>query len=131
MPISEMLPHKTKPKCKRLGLSVEESLDILDIDKKLNITYADEKRGAIDTLRNAIGGEIELGELLEDFETNQCYVRVYKTKCHFQSEDLYVLTSVHKNNDKILIRFGNACQIACIKNSYRIEKYIFKREQGI
>lgn len=75
--------------------------------------------------------DIELGELLEDFETNQCYVRVYKTKYHFQSEDLYVLTSVHKNNGKYLIRFGNACQIACIRNSYRIEKYIFKREQGI
>lgn len=54
MSISAMLTHKTKPKCKRLGLTIEEALDILDIDKKLNISYADEKRGAIEVLRNFV-----------------------------------------------------------------------------
>lgn len=121
MSVSEMLPHKTKPKCKRLGLSIEESLDILDIDKKLKLSYADLKRGAIETIRKELANnEIKLVEFVESFETNQCWVSIYKSDKHYKNEYIYVLTSVHKNNGKILIRFGNAAQIASIRNSYRV-----------
>lgn len=64
--------------------------------------------------------EIKLTEFVESFETNQCWVSIYKTEKHYKGEQIYVLTSVHKNNGKYLIRFGNAAQIASIRNSYRI-----------
>ncbi len=64
--------------------------------------------------------EIKLVEFVESFETNQCWVSIYKSDKHYKNEYIYVLTSVHKNNGKILIRFGNAVQIASIRNSYRV-----------
>ena len=66
--------------------------------------------------------EIKLEELVERFETNHCWVSVHKSDKRYKNEQIYVLTSVHKNNGKTLIRFGNAVQIASIKNSYRAVK---------
>lgn len=104
-------------KKKRVGLTIEESLDILDID--LNpYAYRSDKRGAISVLRKALAGEVQV-EYIEGFETSQCLVSIYKTNLHYLNDAIYVLTSVHKNNDKLLVRFGNASQIACIKNSYK------------
>ena len=83
--------------------------------------------------RQLFSGEIETSELVESFETNQCFVSVYKTGKRCLGEEILVLTSIHKNNDKILIRFGNAVQIACIRNTYKIvnqrPEYTFQREQ--
>lgn len=123
-----------KPKKKREGLTLEESLDILDIDKRSRTSLADEKRGAIEVVKKALSGEIQLLEFVESFETSQCWVNIFKTDKHYLTEDIYVITSVHKNNGKYLIRFGNACQIANIRDTYKKynseKEYIFQREQG-
>lgn len=71
-------------------------------------------------MKRKMKNEIKLVEFVESFETNQCWVSIYKSDKHYKNEYIYVLTSVHKNNGKYLIRFGNACQIASIRNSYKI-----------
>ena len=64
--------------------------------------------------------QLKLTEKIESFETSQCYVNIYKTDKRFMTEEIYVITSVHKKYGKLLIRFGNAAQIASIRNTYRI-----------
>lgn len=58
--IAVMLEHKTKPKCKTIGITLEEALDILDYDNiKYHTSYACDKRGAIEVVRETIKGGIK------------------------------------------------------------------------
>ena len=59
-----------------------------------------------------------LTKIVERFETTQCFVSIYETDLQYLGNQLYILKSVHKNNGKSIVRFGNACQIACMKNTY-------------
>lgn len=119
MMIQEMLKHKTKPKCKTLGLTLEQSLDILDVDKN-PYAYRAEKRGAIDIVRKYLDmKQIVSMELLNAYDTCQCKLYVYKTRTTVMNETLMVLVSIHKNVDKVNVRFGNECQLNAMLKSYR------------
>ena len=69
---------------------------------------------------NVINQSVRLTEKIESFETSECFVSIYKTDLECLGEEIQVLTSVHKNNGKLLVRFGNPAQIACIKRTYRV-----------
>ena len=112
--------NKNKHKCIKMDISLKDALDILDYDKKMKASHADEKRGAIYTIRKLL--EIRQSmilELLEVYDTCQCKLYFYKTRAIVMNECLFVLVSIHKNKEKINVRFGNRCQIDTMLKSYR------------
>lgn len=111
-----MYKYETFSKNITLGMTEKDYKKMCDEAQRLGISRNEWLR------RELFSGEIETTELVESFETSQCFVSVYKTGKRCLGEEILVLTSIHKNNDKIIVRFGNALQIACIKNSYRVIK---------
>ena len=61
-------------------------------------------------------------KLVKEFETNQCRVYVYDTGFAVDYDHIYCIRSYHKNNDKVLTRFGTRQQVESIVATYRIEK---------
>lgn len=102
------------------NLSLEEALEILDIDKKLKSSYANEKRGAIFTINQYLKMRNSMVlALVNIYETCQCKLYVYTSRTIVMEEPIMVLQSIHKNNDKINVRFGTPSQIEQILNTYR------------
>lgn len=58
-------------------------------------------------------------ELIEEFDTNQCHVLVYKTGYACLGIDVFCIESRHLANGKILVRFGTSEQINQICNTYK------------
>ena len=118
--LKERTKKMKKNKNIKPNISLDDALDILDIDKKLKLSYANEKRGAIYTVRKLL--EIRQSmilELLDVYDTCQCRLYLYKTRTTVMNEPLFVLVSIHKNKEKINVRFGNQCQIETMLKSYR------------
>lgn len=44
----------SKPKWANIHLTLEQALNVLDIDRQLNVSYASDKRGAIHIIRKAL-----------------------------------------------------------------------------
>lgn len=86
--IAIMLEHKTKPKCKTLGLTLNQALDILDYDKKGKLSSAADKRGAIEVVRNA------LAPLPKDKETSEI---IYSMIDAIKRVEALQLTAIFKN----------------------------------
>ena len=61
-------------------------------------------------------------ELINKFNTTQCELSLYDTKYKCCGVNIYMLISVHKRNNKQLIRFGTQQQIESMLNSYNLKK---------
>ena len=57
-------------------------------------------------------------ELVKEFETTQCVVKVYNTGFCVDWYHIYCITSYHKKNGNTLTRFGNIEQIESILRTY-------------
>lgn len=59
---------------------------------------------------------------IKEFETNKCIVTVYDTGMILFDEQLFVVQSLHKNNDNLNTRFANEKQLKNLISTYHIEK---------
>ena len=68
--------------------------------------------------------DIKNVKLVESFETNQCFVSIFETELSYYNEKLFMLISIHKNNYKMNVRYGNELQITGMKNTDRNRREI-------
>ena len=67
--------------------------------------------------------KISFERYIDQFETNQCHVSVMKTRMEDNYGNLlYIITSTHKKDGKVLVRFGTKSQIDQMIKTYKKEK---------
>lgn len=57
-------------------------------------------------------------ELIRDFDTKLCNVKIYKTDLIIDGEEMYVIKSTTLRNGQLLVRFGNYLQTNSIIRTY-------------
>ena len=62
--------------------------------------------------------DLVVNDLIGEFETTQCHIKVCYCGFAYNGEDIYCLISKHKINGKENTRFGNKTQILGMKRSY-------------
>ena len=112
----------SKPKWANIHLTLEQALNVLDIDRQLNVSYASDKRGAIRIIRKALE---EKGAIKTKQPKNQFFIIYYYTHHSFGDMKSHCTSNNPFVSKRLKLRLENQAVYKCEIKDLRTGKIIY------